>query len=84
MVGFLTTKTGTEKQNHRHVIQFVTLDPRVFFGVGKKENFENFGAHRVTIRSSGHEEKLPGQFKNGFSILDFPPKLTNKSYLEIF
>ena len=49
-----------EKQNHRQVIQFVTLDPRLFFGVGKTENFEHFKAHRVTIRSSGHEEKLPG------------------------
>ena len=58
MVGFLTTN-NREKQNHRQVIQFVTLDPRLFFGVGKMENFEHFRAHRVTIRSSGHEEKLP-------------------------
>lgn len=69
-----------EKQNHRQVIQFVTLDPGLFFGVGKTENFENFGAHRVTIRSSGQEEKSPGQVKNVFLFwifhLNSPTKVT--------
>lgn len=76
-----------EKQNKRQVIQFVTLDSRLFFWVGKTENFEHFGAHnRVTIRSSGHEEKLPGQVKNVFLFwifhLNSPTKVTWKFFDE--
>ena len=61
-----------------------TWSPIIFLESEKRKNFEHFRAHRVTIRSSGHEEKLPGWVKNVFLFwifhLNSPTKVTSNFF----
>ena len=78
VVGFLTTKTGKNKTTARWFNSW-HLIPDYFLESEKRKTSKILGHIEVQVRKRNRQGK-----SKMFSYFGFPPKLTNKSYLEFF